>query len=1080
MSFSVIGDCTFLRSDEFTGTALDNRWLRHTRNGGTPTTGVMAPTVSNGQLTLPTNDFEIDAASAQTAGGPINFVGQDLPALGSEWSVETQFTVTHTGGWQGVGLMLWQADNNFFRSTITHSLSDGSIYVEQSKDNPTTAEGSRSQAGGNVTILPAKGPVTIRMRYARAAGANTVTAQYRVMAPAGAANPDWVNFPGAGNFLDLNPASGARRDSAGSRVGIYAGGNFPGTTGAFPYSGTPANAVVDYVRISPDEAQTCPDDDVEPPATTAALDPPDPGAGGTYDGPVDVTLSATDGADANASGVDRTEYRVDDGEWQQSENGGGADPFTTAVTVSAAGEHTVRYRSHDAAGNLEASHEVQFTIEGSGGGDTTAPETTAALDPETPGPGGTYDGPVGVTLTATDPDDGGPAPEPQTHDVAAQGTVWAPADVDAATGDQVTWHFDEPAASFPHDVWLVPPGGNPDPSGGDMVQVTSGIVLPGGPPVSQTFAQAGSWSFLCRVHASFSGGQWSGMTGTVDVSEPGGGGGTASGVDFTEYRVNTGGETGAWVRSDNSEGDDPFATSFTVSAPGSHTVEYRSTDGAGNAEGTKSVAFSIADDGGEGTPTVQGFADPSSGPAPLRVRFSATGLDPDGGGLTYRWQFEDGTVLGPNATYTFTEPGVHEATVTVTDDEGDTASDTVEVTVTDPGTENEPPTVEASVDEPSGPAPHRVRFDATGDDPDGRNADLVYHWAFGDGGESFARRPGHTYREPGTYTATVTVTDPHGGSATAEVDVEVTDPPGNRPPVVEAAAAPSSGMAPLSTLLSAQGTDPDGDRLTYRWEFGDGQAADGRVAQHVYILGGTYTATVTATDEHGATATAVVQVVVGNPAGNQAPTVQVAADPPSGTAPLQVRFSSAGSDPDGDALMYVWEFGDGGSAGGPSVTHTYTQPGTYVAKVTVTDAHGATGSASMSVVVSAPAAPRTVAGMGRQVAGAVESVRVPKSVARFRRDGVRLTLTCTGSTSGTASLQVTRGVAKRLGLARRTLVSRNVRCVTGRTVTVRLKPSRAAARRIAARKTRTLKVTLRVAVKGEKAVQRSLTIRPRS
>ena len=278
--------------------------------------------------------------------------------------------------------------------------------------------------------------------------------------------------------------------------------------------------VVDYVRVTPDEAQTCPDDDVEPPATTAALDPAEPGAGGTYDGPVDVTLSATDGADANASGVDRTEYRVDDGEWQQSENGGGADPFTTAVTVSAAGEHTVRYRSHDAAGNLEASQEVEFTIEGSGGGDTTAPATTAALDPETPGPGGTYDGPVGVTLTATDPDDGGPAPEPQTHDVAAQGTVWAPADVDAATGDEVTWHFDEPAASFPHDVWLVPPGGNPDPSGGDMVQVTNGIVLPGGPPVSQTFAQAGSWSFLCRVHASFSGGQWSGMTGTVDVAEP--------------------------------------------------------------------------------------------------------------------------------------------------------------------------------------------------------------------------------------------------------------------------------------------------------------------------------------------------------------------------------------------------------------------------------------------------------------------------------------------------------------------------------------------------------------------------------
>ena len=86
-------------------------------------------------------------------------------------------TVEHNGGWQGVGLMLWQADNNFFRSTITHSLSDGTIYVEQSKDNPTTAEGARVQAGGNVSIRPAAEPVTIRMRYVREDGARTPSAR---------------------------------------------------------------------------------------------------------------------------------------------------------------------------------------------------------------------------------------------------------------------------------------------------------------------------------------------------------------------------------------------------------------------------------------------------------------------------------------------------------------------------------------------------------------------------------------------------------------------------------------------------------------------------------------------------------------------------------------------------------------------------------------------------------------------------------------------------------------------------------------------------------------------------------------
>ena len=47
---------------------------------------------------------------------------------------------------------------------------------------------------------------------------------------------------------------------------------------------------------------------------------------------------------------------------------------------------------------------------------------------------------------------------------------------------------------------------------------------------------------------------------------------------------------------------------------------------------------------------MEAFADPSSGAAPLRVNFTATGLDPDNGPLTYRWTFADGTALGASVT----------------------------------------------------------------------------------------------------------------------------------------------------------------------------------------------------------------------------------------------------------------------------------------------------------------------------------------------------------------------------------------------------------------------------------------------
>ncbi len=241
--------CTQSRSDEFDGTALGSQWVRHTRNGGTP---LSALTFSGGQLHMPTADFELDAAAANTSVGPVNFIGQDLNALGDSWEVETEFTVKYTGGWQNTGLIVYNGDNNFFRSSITHSLFAGNIYVEQSKDNPTSTEGARSQAGSNITIAPNKNDaITIRMRYTRTAGSNTVTPQYRVMAPAAIAMANWANFGGAANFLDLNPSSGARRDAVGSRIGIITQSNFPGTTGTNLYTGTPGTVDVNYFRVTP-------------------------------------------------------------------------------------------------------------------------------------------------------------------------------------------------------------------------------------------------------------------------------------------------------------------------------------------------------------------------------------------------------------------------------------------------------------------------------------------------------------------------------------------------------------------------------------------------------------------------------------------------------------------------------------------------------------------------------------------------------------------------------------------------------------------------------------------------------------
>ena len=90
--------------------------------------------------------------------------------------------------------------------------------------------------------------------------------------------------------------------------------------------------------------------------------------------------------------------------------------------------------------------------------------------------------------------------------------------------------------------------------------------------------------------------------------------------------------------------------------------------------------------------------------------------------------------------------------------------------------------------------------------------------------------------------------------------------PANRSPVAQASATPSQGLPPLTVQFSSAGSsDPDGDPLTYSWNFGDGSAASTQAnPSHVYAAAGPYTATLTVSDGKPSpgpgTATAVVEV----------------------------------------------------------------------------------------------------------------------------------------------------------------------------------------------------------------------------
>ncbi|MEV5746135.1 ThuA domain-containing protein [Microbispora rosea] len=90
----------------------------------------------------------------------------------------------------------------------------------------------------------------------------------------------------------------------------------------------------------------------------------------------------------------------------------------------------------------------------------------------------------------------------------------------------------------------------------------------------------------------------------------------------------------------------------------------------------------------------------------------------------------------------------------------------------------------------------------------------------------------------------------------------------NQRPTVTASATPTTGTAPLKVDFTSTGTDPEGDTVTYKWDFGVNGAPQPTTANasYTYTAPGNYTATVTVTDAKGAASTQQIAIKVNAPA----------------------------------------------------------------------------------------------------------------------------------------------------------------------------------------------------------------------
>ena len=438
-----------------------------------------------------------------------------------------------------------------------------------------------------------------------------------------------------------------------------------------------------------------------------------------------------------------------------------------------------------------------------------------------------------------------------------------------------------------------------------------------------------------------------------------------------------------------------FAGSFTD--PGTqdtHTIEWDFGDGSAPVTGTltpthvypDNSAFVVTltvtdDDGGVGSDTlniVVGNAIPVVDAGPDATidegdTFVSAGsfTDPGSDTWTATVDYGDGSgpqplALNPDKTFaldhTYADNGVYTVTVTVTDDDGGVGVDTAIVTVN-----NVAPVVEAG---PDAALIEGDTFASAGSftDPGADTWTATVDYGEGAGPIPLPLNADGTfalsnlYEEDGIYTVTVAVTDDDGGVGIDTATVTV----GNAAPIVEAGADQSGATNETIALDPATFTDAGVlDTHIASIDWGDGTTAPGTVTQgagsgsvdatHVYTASGTFTVSVTVTDDDGGVGSDTLTVIITS---TDAPIVNAG---PDATLTEGDTFASAGSftDPDSTSWTATVDYGEGAGPqtlplnpdGTFALSNTYEQDGVYTVTVTVTDDSGLSGSDTATVTV---------------------------------------------------------------------------------------------------------------------------------
>ncbi|MBI3308900.1 MAG: PKD domain-containing protein, partial [Candidatus Melainabacteria bacterium] len=277
-----------------------------------------------------------------------------------------------------------------------------------------------------------------------------------------------------------------------------------------------------------------------------------------------------------------------------------------------------------------------------------------------------------------------------------------------------------------------------------------------------------------------------------------------------------------------------------------------------------------------------------------------------------------------------------------------------------------------------GVAPQVVTFDAKDVfNPDdltlGDEKNLTYLWSFGDviarspqgdeaipnedSNQSIDATTTHTYRDPGVYPVTLTVTNQSGKSSTYTKEIEIRDK--NEPPLADVVvSAFETDDYKEATFDASMSLDPEGDLISYTWETGDGIENTGSIFMHRYSTKGTFVPKATLTDALGAKTVKYIEPI--EYLGPNIPPTPIADISPSTgylSPSLLVKLSSKDSfDKDGEITNYTWKIGTENPEvrEGEEILYEFNEAGVYEVTLEVTDNRGRVSTKKEEVKVLKP------------------------------------------------------------------------------------------------------------------------------